>query len=166
MLIVTAADGGFRERAKRWIEEHGTPDQQRVCAMLWAGTLETPEQIAEYYTVMGPLYSRRYDPQTAASSRSRASYTPAALNNAFKPDGFLGRMDLRPELSRITAPTLILAGRHDWICPPDFSEEIHRLIPGSTLHIFENSSHSIRADEPDALNETIIRFIAEPPGQG
>ena len=166
VLIVTAADGGFRERAKRWIEEHGTPDQQRVCAMLWAGTLETPEQIAEYYTVMGPLYSRRYDPQTAASTRSRASYTPAALNNAFKPDGFLGRMDLRPELSRITAPTLILAGRHDWICPPDFSEEIHRLIPGSTLQIFENSSHSIRADEPDALNETITRFIAEPPGQG
>ena len=159
VLIVTAADGGFRERAKRWIEDHGTPDQQRVCATLWAGTLETPEQVAEYYAIMGPLYSTAYDPAASAITRARASYTPAALNNAFKPDGFLGRMDLRPELSRITAPTLILAGRHDWICPPDYSEEIHRLIPGSMLHVFENSSHSIRADEPQALNAAIIGFI-------
>ena len=64
-----------------------------------------------------------------------------------RPGGFLQTYDLRPELGRITAPTLILAGRHDWICPPEFSEEIHRLIPGSDLRIFEDSSHSIRGDE-------------------
>ncbi len=162
VLIVTTADGGFRERAKAWIEGHGTPDQKRVCALLWAGGLETAEQMVEYYTVMGPLYAKTYDPDTSATARSRATYTPAALNNAFKPDGFLQRMDLRPELSRITAPTLILAGRHDWICPPDYSEEIHRLIPGSALHVFENSSHSIRADEPDALNAILSEFVTSP----
>jgi proline iminopeptidase len=159
VLIVTAAEGGFRERAKGWIEEHGTSDQKRVCATLWAGTMQTPEQMAEYYGVMGPLYSKRHDPAAAAAARRRSIFTPAALNNAFKPDGFLGRMDLRPELPQIKAPTLILAGRHDWICPPEYSEEIHRLIPGSKLQIFENSSHSIRADEPELLNETIARFI-------
>jgi len=162
VLIVTAADGGFRARAKRLIEEHGTPDQQRVCALLWEGRFETAEQMQDYYAVMGPLYSKAYDPAQAAPTRSRASYTPAAINNAFKPDGFLARMDLRPELGRITAPTLILAGRHDWICPPDYSEELHRLIAGSKLHVFENSSHSIRADEPEALNAMIADFVAEP----
>ena len=164
VLIVTAADGGFRARAKSWVEQHGTAEQKRVCTILWAGGFETAEQMAEYYSVMGPLYSLTYDEAKAAATRGRASYTPAALNNAFKPDGFLSRMDLRPELSLITAPTLVLAGRHDWICPPDYSEEIHRLIPGSELRIFENSSHSIRADEPDALNEAIARFVA--PGAG
>ena len=163
-LVVTAADGGFRARAQRWVEAHGTPEQQRVCALLWAGRLETPAQMEDYYAVMGPLYSTTYSPEAALPGRSRATYTPAAINNAFKPDGFLGRMDLRPELPRITAPTLILAGRHDWICPPEYSEEIHRLIPGSTLRVFENSSHSIRVDEPEALNETLIAFIAPPHG--
>ena len=162
VLIVTAADGGFRERAKSWIEQHGTPEQQRVCAMLWAGTFETAEQMVDYYTVMGPLYAKTHDPERYALVRNRGSYTPAALNNAFRPDGFLGRMDLRPELSRITAPTLVLAGRHDWICPPDYSEEIHRLIPGSTLYVFENSSHSIRADEPERLNQMIADFVTSP----
>ena len=68
--------------------------------------------------------------------------------------GFLRSFDLRPELPTITAPTLILGGRHDWICPPEFSEEIHRIIKGSQLRIFENSSHSIRNDEPHRASRT------------
>jgi proline iminopeptidase len=68
-------------------------------------------------------------------------------------------LDLRPELGRITVPTLVVAGRHDWICPPEFSEEIVRLIPGAELRIFENSSHTIRADEPDALINAIASFV-------
>jgi len=42
---------------------------------------------------------------------------------------------------------------------PEFSEEIHRLVPGSRLRVFEDSSHSIRADEPDALNAAIRSFV-------
>jgi proline iminopeptidase len=34
-----------------------------------------------------------------------------------------------------------------------------RLIPGAELRIFENSSHTIRADEPDALINAIASFV-------
>ena len=112
-----------------------------------------------YYAAMGPMYSRRHDPKAAEAGRQRTTHSPDALNAAFAPGGFLQSYDLRPELKNITAPTLILAGRHDWICPPEFSEEIHRLIPGSDLRIFENSSHSIRADEPEALTDAIAGFV-------
>jgi proline iminopeptidase len=159
VLIVTAAHGGFIPRAQAIVRERGTPEQQRVCETLWAGEFRTAEQMQHYYAVMGPLYSRRYDPAAAAAGRGRAIYSPEPLNRAFRPDGFLRRFDLRPELARITASTLILAGRHDWICPPEFSEEIHGLIPGSTLHVFEGSSHSIRADEPAAMVATILGFV-------
>ena len=106
------------------------------------------------------MYSVQYDPAAAAVARQRGILAPDALNMAFAPGGFLQSYDLRPELARITAPTLILAGRHDWICAPEFSEEIHRLIPGSTLRIFEHSSHSIRADEPAAMLAAIAGFVA------
>jgi proline iminopeptidase len=151
ILIVTAAHGGFIPRAMQIVRERGTPDQQRVCDTLWAGGFETVEQLRDYYAVMGPMYSRRYDPVVAAATRDRGTNSPIPLNRAFGPDGFLRTFDLRPELSRIAAPTWIFAGRHDWICPVEFSEEIHRLIPGSRFRVFENSSHSIRADEPEAL---------------
>ena len=53
----------------------------------------------------------------------------------------------------------MIAGRHDWICPPEFSEEIARLVPHAELRIFENSSHSVRADEPQALLDAIAGFV-------
>jgi len=62
------------------------------------------------------------------------------------------------EVSRY-AETLVLAGRHDWICPPEFSEEIARLIPGADLRVFERSSHSIRSDEPEAMVDAILGFV-------
>ncbi len=129
VLIVTAAHSGFIDRAKQIVRQRGTAEQQRVCDMLWAGELNTVEHLGHYYEVMAPLYSRRFDASTATTARSRGRQSPVPFNRAFAPDGFLRNYDLRPELANIRAPTLILAGRHDWICAPEFSEEIHRLIP-------------------------------------
>ncbi|WP_419899024.1 alpha/beta fold hydrolase [Roseomonas sp. USHLN139] len=160
IAIVTAAHGGFRQAAERIVAARGTPEQQRVSAMLWDGALDTVEKLKHYYAVMGPLYSvKGQDPAAGADARARTLHEPAALNRAFGPGGFLRDYDIRDELAKITARTLILAGRHDWICPPEFSEEIHRLIPGSALRIFEHSSHSIRADEPEALLDAITGFV-------
>lgn len=162
ILVVTAAHGGFIRRAREILAERGTPEQQAITASLWEGGFRSEEDVRRFHTVMGPLYSRRFDLQKAGPALARLPYSPEPLNRAFGPDGFLRRFDLRPELSRITAPTLIIAGRHDWICPPEFSEEIHRLIPGSRCELFENSSHSIRADEPERLMAAILGFVGAP----
>ena len=159
VLIVTAAHGGFIERAQAIVRERGTAEQQAACEMLWSGAFRSTEEMAHYYAVMGPMYARRHDAAAGAAGRGRAIYSPEALNRAFGPEGFLRRFDLRGELGRITAPTLILAGRHDWICPVEFSEEIARLMPGSDLRVFEGSSHSIRSDEPEAMVDAILGFL-------
>ena len=134
---------------------------------LGQGVFSSPEEMREFYAVMGPMVRaiarrgcRGGGKEGAASSR------PQPLNRAFGPDGFLRRFDLRPELEGITAPTLVMAGRHDWICPPEFSEEIARLIPGADLRIFERSSHSIRSDEPEAMVDAILGFIVYRAKQG
>lgn len=158
VLIVTAAHGGFMAKAQEWVARNGNAEQKRVCERLWAGAFETEEQLREYYDAMGSAYSRRHDKAAAAASRGRGTVSPVPLNRAFGPSGFLRTFDLRGELGRITAPTLIMAGRHDWICNYAFSEEIARLIPGSDLRIFEGSSHSIRADEPEAMRDAIAGF--------
>jgi proline iminopeptidase len=164
ILIVTAAHAGLTARAQEIVAERGTDEQKAAVADLFAGRLDTVEKLHRYYEVLGPLYSRRHNPEVAQRARARGIASPEAITRAFAPGGFLRNFDLRPELAAITAPTLILAGRHDWICPPEFSEEIHRLIKGSQLRIFENSSHSIRNDEPELLRATITEFVgANPP---
>ena len=159
VLMVTAAHGGFLPRARQIIAERGTPEQQRACEVLWAGGFQTSEELQHYYAIMGPLYACRHDAAAAAAVRGWAEPSPEPLNRAFGPGGFLRTFDLRAELPGITAPTLVLAGRHDWICPPEFSEEIHRLIPGSRLRILGDSSHSLRVDEPEALLDAIAGFV-------
>ena len=113
VLIVTAAHAGFNPRARQIVAERGTPEQQAVCDQLWAGELRTEAQLRHYYDVMGPMYARRHDPAAAAATRTRGILSPEAINRAFAPGGFLQSIDLRPELGRITAPTLVLTSSDD-----------------------------------------------------
>src|SRR5262249_18776029 len=124
---------------------------------LWGDGFEDEAQLREYYAVMGPLYSRRYDPASGGAASQRTIYNVEALNVAIR--GTFRTFDLRPELPRITAPTLVIAGRHDCTCPPKSPAEIAGLIPNGEPRIFEEGSHSIRADEPQALLDAIAGFV-------
>jgi proline iminopeptidase len=115
---------------------------------------------------MGPMYALKYDAAAAEQGRARGIVSPEAMAQAFAPGGFLQTFDLRPELPHISAPTLILAGQQDWICPPGFSEEIHRLIPGSQLQVLANSSHSLRVDAPGAMRAAIAEFVTDAASRG
>ena len=110
-----------------------------MCEDIFAGRIDTSAKLQEYFKVMGSLYSYHYDSASSAISGAPI-LEPAAGNRAYGPGGFLRTLDLRRELSAIKAPTLIVAGRHDWIHPPEFSTEIHQLIDqaeqalGVTVH--------------------------------
>ena len=162
LLIVTAAHYGFNARAQQIVAERGTEIEKEVARQLWAGELTTVEAMQNFFRNTWGLYSTTFNESKRAKneeSLKRCIYSPEAMNQAFAPGGFLQTYDLRSELKNISSPTLILAGRHDWICAPEFSEEIHHLIPGSTLKIFEKSSHSIRSDEPEEFHATVKNFI-------
>lgn len=159
VLVATAAHKGMLVRAKEIIRERGTAEQLQLFEDVLAGRFSSQDHMLHYFEVMAPLFSRRVIPSLFADGLKRAILSPEAQNRAFGPGGCLRDFDLRTELSRIVAPTLILAGRYDWICAPEFSEEIHRLIPGSDLRIFEGSSHNIAGDEPQELLDVIAGFL-------
>ncbi len=162
LLIVTAAHAGFNARAQQIVATRGNAHEIEAARKLWAGELTTVDAMRDFFRSTWALYSTTFNESKRATneeSLQRFIYSPDAMNQAFAPGGFLQSYDLRPELKNIVAPTLILAGRHDWICAPEFSEEIHKLIPRSQLKIFENSSHSIRGDEPEEFHQTVREFI-------
>jgi len=159
VLVATVAHSGFIARAKEIVAERGTPEQIAMSDDLFAGRIDTVPKMTRMFGVMASLYSRKHDPALSKAGLERSIQSPEALNRAHGPSGFLRTLDLRAELALITAPTLIIAGRHDWICPPEFSAEMHRLIPGSELRIFEESSHSIGGDEPQNLLDVVAGFL-------
>lgn len=158
IVMVTVPDFRFLEKAKQNVAERGTAEQKAIAQTLWEGTFRDEEHLREYFQITRTLYSitaKEEDP--IPKSWNRAILSADAINEAF--GGFLRTYDVRSQLPQITAPTLVIAGKHDWICPPEFSEEIADLIPNSDLRIFENSGHAVRADEPEALLDVIAGFI-------
>jgi proline iminopeptidase len=161
ILSATAPSFRFLEDARRILQARGTPEQIRVCERLWSGTFESMDQLFEYYQVMGPLYSVRFDPAASEAASRRSLRNFQQLNRGFA--GFLRTFDFTPELHKIVCPTLVLAGAHDWICPPNHSRLIAERIPRAHLKVFANSSHSIAADEPEAYLAAVRGFLTYAP---
>jgi proline iminopeptidase len=159
VLVATASHSGFIECARRNVQKAGTVEQRSLSEDLFNGRLDTQEKLSTYFDKMTPLYARKTVVRESLSYGSVFSTQP--MVKAFSENGYLRNMDLRAELPNITAHTLICAGRFDWICPVEFSEEIASLINGSKLKIFEDSGHLVGRDEPNALNSEIRGFISE-----
>ncbi|MFQ4145481.1 alpha/beta fold hydrolase [Chlorogloeopsis sp. ULAP02] len=157
IVIATAASSRFLQRAQEILVQRGTEEQKKIAQKLWDGSFENEEQLREYFKIMGPMYSLTYDPHVSGKNWDRAILSVDAINVAF--GGFLRNYNLLDQLHKITTPTLVIGGRHDWICPPEFSEEIAQAIKNADLRIFENSAHLIRADEKEALLDAIAGFL-------
>jgi proline iminopeptidase len=153
--VVTTASGRFLPRARQLLAERGTPEQRAAAEPLWTGAFTGEDQLRDYFETLGPLYSLTYDLDKARKHPRILNHE--ALNEGF--GGFLTDYDVTARLPEITAPTLVIGGRHDWICPPEFSAEIAAAIPGADLRILERSGHSVLSDEPAACTDIIRGFL-------
>ncbi len=162
LLVVTAPSSDFTDKAKEIVKQKGTPEQQEMAQVLWDGAFKSSEQQEQYYEVMAPLYSYSHEDTAEgklarenASKRSNRSYE--ALNEGF--GGFLRDYNVVDFLPSIHVPTLIIAGRHDWITPVEGSIFMNEKIPNSKLVIFEESSHSVIKDEHDKFIVTVTDYV-------
>lgn len=72
----------------------------------------------------------------------------------------LGRDDIRAQLHRITAPTLVIVGADDVATPHQRSHDISTRIPGARLVEIPRAGHLSAWEQPDAVLEAIEAFLA------
>ena len=60
------------------------------------------------------------------------------------------RVDLRPALRAVTAPTLLVSGAEDSICPPEFHLEIAAALPRARV-VTIDGGHLLPMERPDAF---------------
>lgn len=157
ILVATAPSYRFLADAQRIVAERGSAEQQRVCQWLWEGAFESDAQLRAYYRAMGPLYATTFDLEAFELGWDRGIRNFRQLNRGF--GGFLRSFDFTAQLEKIQAPTLVLGGRHDWICPPNHSREIAERIPRAHLKLFNHSGHAIAQDEPAAFLAATRGFL-------
>lgn len=68
--------------------------------------------------------------------------------------------DLRAELPKLPAPTLIVQANDDMIAPITVGEYMSRTIPKSTLAVIENIGHCPHLSAPSACANAMDRFLA------
>jgi proline iminopeptidase len=67
--------------------------------------------------------------------------------------------DLRPRLGEITAPTLVVAGAHDWVCPPSASRTLAAGLPRATLCVLPDAGHFAFAEEPERFRAALAELL-------
>jgi pimeloyl-ACP methyl ester carboxylesterase len=68
-------------------------------------------------------------------------------------------MDIRRELARIEAPTLILWGEHDATLPVAVGQRLHAHLPQAAFRVIAGAGHCPMWDRPTAVNQAVIEFL-------
>jgi pimeloyl-ACP methyl ester carboxylesterase len=73
----------------------------------------------------------------------------------------MARPDLRPELHRISCPTLVAVGDADALTTPEQAREIAQAVPGAQLHTVARAGHMLTLEQPAAVNALLMGWLEQ-----
>jgi 3-oxoadipate enol-lactonase len=107
-----------------------------------------------------PAFAERF-PELVREMRDMIAGTPAEGYAACC--GVVERADLRPRLTSIQAPTLVIAGADDPAAPPEQAERIAAAVPRSRLAVVQHAAHLANVERPDEVNALILEHLLGEP---
>jgi 3-oxoadipate enol-lactonase len=102
-----------------------------------------------------------------AEFRNRSPQALARITEMFLAtdvEGYVGcgaairEMDHRPLLAKISAPTLVIAGRHDPATTLEAGQFVSEHIPGAELAVLE-TAHIANVEQPQIYTDTVLKFL-------
>ena len=153
ILLESAPNFDYWEEVKANARRKGaTPEQLDALE----ASAEDEEEFWHLLKLTEPLYFHTYDEDLAERvlGKTIVSVEASEVGGAIQ-EGW----DLTPRLSEILAPTLILVGKDDFICPPSQAKIMHEGIQNSELVIFEKSGHLAHVEEPEAFFEALRGWV-------
>jgi 3-oxoadipate enol-lactonase len=141
VLCCTSAHLGPR---KRW--------EDRAALVRRSGTAAVAEQVvAGWFTSRFPDREReRFQAMLAATDPESYARCCEAIRD----------LDLRADLSRIVAPTVVIAGAEDPSTPVDHAETIVRGIVDSQLVVIPAAAHLAAFEQAEAVNDAVLEHLA------
>jgi proline iminopeptidase len=123
------------------------------------GEFETAEDMARLWAEEMKFYFKKFgEREQAYHERTKDLKISMAPLKVFNEKEFV-TADLRPQLHKITVPTLVIVGRHDFISNVAMAEEMVKNIPHAKLEIFEDSGHFAFVEEPEKFYRVIKEFV-------
>lgn len=106
--------------------------------------------------IYSPGYVREH-PEAIGAYRARVARAEvASLRSAV---GACLAHDMRGDLAKIAAPTLVMVGRQDRLTPPYHSEYLAGAIPGATLVVMEGCAHFPHLEASGTFLGVVTEFL-------
>jgi pimeloyl-ACP methyl ester carboxylesterase len=125
-----------------------------------AGRFESDEELGELALREFPFYFHRYDGAGQAYLETLRGEIPAADALLLFNNEIWATFDLRPDLAKITAPSLVITGADDFItgpaCAADFAS-----IPRQRTVVLPDCGHFIFVEARDRFREETISFLLD-----
>ncbi|MFJ6153398.1 3-oxoadipate enol-lactonase [Micromonospora profundi] len=161
-----------------WLAAHAPDRVRRLALLCTSASLGPPEQWRDraatvravgLEAVADAVVARWFTPGFAAG-RPDVVATHRAMLTATSPAGYaasceaIATMDLRPDLARIDAPTLVVAGADDRATSVEHAREIVGRIPGARLAVVGAAAHLANVEQPGQVSRLLLDHFDERPG--
>lgn len=166
-LVLASTLARFGEEQERAMEagmeaRRGEPWYEDARAALeaeQAGDFATDEELHELALREFPFYFARYgEAERAYLDVLRDELPNRDALKLFNEEIFTS-FDLRPELERVAAPTLVVTGADDFVTGPVCSAEIAAAIPDAREVVVPDCGHFVFVEAPDAFREAVTSFL-------
>ena len=126
--------------------------------------LVDPAGVPPGRTMLGHLV-----PLLLAARHGTPSFLPVLVRDALYAGPFtllratrdlLGE-DIREDLRRVEAPTLLVWGEKDVLIPPSVGDLMRAEIPGSSLLVIEGAGHNPMFDRPKEFDAALLDFLGK-----
>ena len=135
-------------------------DARKALEQEEAGDYATEEELAALARRFFPFYFAHFDEQARAYMDEHVAHerpNPDALK-LFNVE--IATWDLRPDLPRIGAPTLVITGDADFITGPACAQDIGAGIAGARVVIVEDCGHFTFIEQPARFRDEVTRFLS------
>ncbi|RTL69563.1 MAG: alpha/beta hydrolase [Pseudonocardiaceae bacterium] len=166
VLLDSGADAHWaRDHAPTVLTERGVDDMTVELVRRWFHGDFTPRQYYRIFARISGLYLSHPRPRlllrALAHGAWRSRIRPRALIVAGR--RLLPGWSVRSRLGEITAPALVLAGRDDFVFPPECQQELAAGLPHSELVLVDDAGHSPQDERPRQVLDALRQFL-DPPG--
>jgi proline iminopeptidase len=120
----------------------------------WEKSVQTPEECAELLRIQAPFHFAGPPPPDFAAD---TVYVPEVLRH-FANAGY-GDFDYKPDLHRVSKPTLVLVGEHDRCTTPRAAHVLHGGIPGSELRVLPGAGHMSMVEAQEEYLAAVREFL-------
>jgi proline-specific peptidase len=165
-LLLINSGGDYRwarENAAKVLEQRGfSPELVELARRHLSGEIE-PREMMPTLMKLGKAYTPHLSPRQLPHSIINGLLTklqPEAM--IFGETQVLRNWNVMDRLPEIHVPTMVLAGREDFIYPPESQEQLVAAIPNARLEFIDQAGHSPHLEQPGKVIDLIRDFLLAP----